>query len=72
MKSIKHKKLFKAQCLNINCKSKEKICKFAYQNRISTTKWQKKGEQQNEKGLDRENTAAPDLSGRDSGRRRRR
>ena len=47
MKSIKHKKLFKAQCLNINCKSKEKICKFAYQNRISTTKWQKKGEQQN-------------------------
>ena len=44
MKSIKHKKLFKAQCLNINCKSKEKICKFAYQNRISKIKWQKKRE----------------------------
>lgn len=44
MRSIKHKNQFKAQCLNINCKSKEKICKFAYQNRISKIKWQKKRE----------------------------
>ena len=42
MKSIKHKKQIKTQCFNLNCKSKEKICKFAYQNRISKIKWQKK------------------------------